>query len=319
MGAQIHAGAADVVIARLAAGQHGVVAYRQMTTAGLSPKQVENRVRQRRLIRLHRGVYAVGHSALRREGWWLAAVLACGSGAVLAARSAAALWGLRPTSRQRVEVIAPFARRIPGIEANRAALESDEHTVEDGIPVTTSMRTLIDLAAHVDETALAKAVNEAEVRRVFDGRELARLLKRHPRARGARRLRAVLADLDSGASATESALELRFLPFLDAHGLPRPLVNATIRLPGFAPRVDCHWPAARLVVELDGRATHHTRAAFESDRTRDRRLTAAGWRVIRVTWRELDARPGEVAAHLETLLLDDSPEGPRGAPIAGSG
>lgn len=296
----------DMVVAWVAAAQHGVVARRQLLTRGLSPKQIHGRTRRGLLVPIHRGVYAVGHSVLRPEGWWLAAVLAAGPDAVLAGRSAAAHWLLRPASPRRTEVVARGARRLPGIAARRTTLPADERTTHDAIPVTTPMRTLLDLAAVLDAAPLAKAVNEAEVQRVFDGRALERLLRRHHNARGSRRLRAVIADLDSGAGRTESELERRFVPFLEASGLPRPLFNETIPLPGFAPQVDCQWPDARLAVELDGRATQHTRSAFESDRTRDRRLTAAGWRVVRITWRELDIRPGEVAAHLETLLLDAS-------------
>lgn len=293
---------ADSEIVALASGQHGVVTRRQIVGLGVTSKQVDHRVESGLLVPLHRGVYAVGHRALRREGWWLAAVLACGPGAVLAGRSAAALWGLRRRSAPRSEVIAPGPRAVEGVLARRCRLHPGECTSHEAVPVTSPMRTLLDLAAILDRTALAKAVNEAEVLRLFDGRELDLLLRRHPTVRGRGRLREVLADLDDGARVTESALERRFLPFLDVHGLPRPLVNATIPLPGFAPRVDCQWPVARLVVELDGRATHHTRAQFEADRTRDRRLTAAGWRVVRITWRELDVRPGEVARHLRALL-----------------
>lgn len=203
-------------------------------------------------------------------------------------------------------MFAPVARGHGDIASSRRSLAADERTVHEGVPATSAMRTLLDLAAILDRAPLAKAVNEAEVLRLFDGRELGRLLGRHSRAPGGQTLRAVLADLDGGAGRTESELELRFLPFAAEHELEPPLVNEPVVLPGFAPRVDCQWPASRLVLELDGYATHHTRAQFEADRTRDRRLTAAGWRVVRITWRELDVRPGEVAHHLRALLREDA-------------
>ena len=95
-----------MVVARVAAAQHGVVARRQLLTRGLSPKQIHGRTRRGLLVPIHRGVYAVGHSVLRPEGWWLAAVLAAGPDAVLAGRSAAAHWLLRPASPRRTVVVA---------------------------------------------------------------------------------------------------------------------------------------------------------------------------------------------------------------------
>ncbi len=296
----------DWVLADLAAAQHGVVSRRQLLASGVSGRIIEGRIARGILLPLHRGVYAVGHRPASSNGWWLAAVLACGTGAVLGGRSAAALWVLRASDGHRPEVTAAHTLVRAGVASRRIDLPAEERTVHDAIPVTTPMRTLVDLAGRLDRAALAKAINEAEVQRRFDGRELDRLLRRHPRARGTGRLRAILADLDVGSGRTESELERRFLPFLDAHELPHPLINEEIRLPGFAPKVDCQWAGRHLAVELDGRATHHTRAAFESDRTRDRRLTAAGWRVVRITWRELDVRPGEVAAHLRALLEAES-------------
>jgi hypothetical protein len=112
-----------------------------------------------------------------------------------------------------------------------------------------------------------------------------------------------------GAHITRHELEHRFLAFLDASGLPRPRTNHPIRLhDGSHIEADCHWPEANLIVELDGRATHHTRAAFESDRARDRRTVASGHRVVRLTWRQLHHDPGTLAADLKTLLEAKYPE-----------
>jgi hypothetical protein len=86
----------DAAIARLAAAQHGVVARAQLMSAGIDRGAIGHRLHCRRLHPVHRGVYAVGHSLITREGRWMAAVLASGPGAVLSHRSAAALWNLRP-------------------------------------------------------------------------------------------------------------------------------------------------------------------------------------------------------------------------------
>jgi len=155
----------------------------------------------------------------------------------------------------------------------------------EGIPVTTVPRTLFDLAAVIPLRQLNRAVNEAEIRRLWDPLSLDDLLERHPRRPGAAAIRAVLAT--PGAGITRNDLEDLFIDFVDRVGLPRPATNAPLQLPGFWIEPDCMWREQRLIVELDGRATHATRSAFENDRARDRALTAAGWRVIRITWRQL--------------------------------
>ena len=233
-----------------------------------------------------RGVYAVGHRVVSRHGRWMATVLAAGPGAVLSHRSAAALWGLRATS-SRIEVTAPRKLRPrKGLHPHRAVLPGDERTIHEGIPVTTPARTLLDLAAVVDRQALDRALNEAEILRLESP---AALVDRYPRKRGIATLRTLLAQ--SRSTPTRNELEDRFVRFIDHHGLPRPETNTFIE----AYEVDAVWREARLIVELDGYATHGTRRAFERDRTRDRRLTTAGWRVIRLTWMQL--AEGEAIAH----------------------
>lgn len=292
----------DARIAELAGRQHGIVARRQLRALDLSDRIIDGRRARGVLIGLHRGVYAVGHRPRAREAWWLAAVLAAGPDAVLSGRSAAALWHLRHGDGARCEVTKASGVVRPGIHARCVALPGDERTVHDGIPVTTPMRTVLDLSAITDRRGLEKAMREAEYLRLYDGFALVRLLKRHPRRRGTRTLRAIVAETDLGRDRTRSVMEERFLAFLDAHGLPAPEVNEELDVGRAQPEVDCHWPDQRLVVELDSRAAHATRTAFEADRTRDRRLLAAGWRVVRITWRELHLRPGEVAADLRGLL-----------------
>jgi hypothetical protein len=125
------------------------------------------------------------------------------------------------------------------------------------------------------------------------------LLDRHPRQPGAGNLRSVIEEGQIGVGITREELEHRFLAFLDDYGLPRPLVNQVIE--GF--EVDCVWPEHRLIVELDSRATHGTTATFERDRERDRILQTAGWRVVRVAWRQLHRERGALASDLRTLTL----------------
>ena len=233
----------------------------------------------------------------------MAAILATGPGAVLSHRSAAALWRLRQSLRALIDVSVD-ARRYPHptIEAHRVRLQPDEVTVHDGIPVTTVARTLLDLAAVVPRHQLERALREAEFRQLADRTPLATLLERYPTRRGTRALRSILESGRVGAGITRSQLEERFLALLDGAGLPRPELNAHVDVGGRLVECDCLWRSDRLIVELDGYAGHGRRTAFEDDRARDRSLAAMGWRVVRLTWRQVHHRGRAVAADLRAML-----------------
>jgi hypothetical protein len=185
--------------------------------------------------------------------------------------------------------------------AHRAHLGPDEITAVDGIPVTTVHRTLLDLAGVLPGPQLDRAIERAEALRLGDGLSLDALLRRHPGRRGAAALREAIGK-GVEPVLTREELEARFLGFLDAHELARPEVNAPVWSAGRWYEADFLWRAPRLIVELDGRETHGTRAAFERDRERDRILQVDGWRVIRITWRQLHDDPVAVAADLARLL-----------------
>jgi very-short-patch-repair endonuclease len=234
----------------------------------------------------------------------MAAVLACGRGAVLSHRSAAALWGIRPTARSAIDVTAPgrAGRRRAGIEVHAAAtLEASDVTRVDAIPCTTVPRTLLDLASVVDRRALERAYERAELLRVLDAAAVEDLLARSPRRHGLAALRAVV-QAAAPLALTRSELEERFLSICAAAGILRPHINAWVPLDGAGVEVDFLWPAQRLAVETDGHRVHGTRQAFERDRRRDRRLLLEGWRVVRFTWRQLVSDPGEIAATMRALL-----------------
>jgi hypothetical protein len=297
---ECRSGSVDAVIAAIAARQHGVIARIQLMRLGLGRKAIDHRVKLGRLHVIHRGVYAVGHARLTIHGRWMAAVLATGEDARLSFRSGAMLWNIRHTERGLIEVTSPrTGRGRPGIQRHRAVLPPDEVTVHHGIPTTTVARTLLDLATVLSLNQLARAVNEAEVQRLWDPLPLSALLERYPGRPGVPALRALLGQR---VSVTRGELEKRFREFLADAGLPLPETNAHIQVDGIWYEVDCLWRAQGFVVELDGRATHDTRLAFEADRARDRILQAAGFRVIRITWRQLHESPAAVAADLRALL-----------------
>jgi hypothetical protein len=281
----------DLQLARLADVQHGVVARWQLTELGLRPSAIDRRIRAGRLRPLHRGVYAVGHRQLRTEAFWLAAALACGPGAVLSHATAAALWGLRPSSATRIDITARRRRGRPGIRIHRAQCHAREATIHRAIPVTTPARTLLDLAATTPRRALERALDEAEQLRLFDLTALRSTIEAHRGRPGAPILEAVLEHHTAGTTLTRSELEEQFLRLCDDHDIARPLTN--VRLEGL--EVDFHWPELRLVVEVDGYAFHHTRRAFERDRARDALLTAAHIDVMRFSHRQVTTQPHAIA------------------------
>ena len=233
----------------------------------------------------------------------MAAVLACPPGAVLSHHSAAALWGIREPTGRAIEVTTPAkSRSRAGIHRHFATLPPDEVTTHLGIPVTTVPRTIFDLAAVSSVDVVEHALRQSEYLRLHDRLSLPDLLGRYPGRRGCRAVRACLwrrRNLPAGRA--RSWLELEFLPFLHRNELPRPQLNAWLKLDGKAIQVDCLWPG-KIVVELDGFAAHGTRVAFREDRARDRRLRVAGYGVTRIAPEQLDDEPEALPADLRALL-----------------
>ena len=298
----------DAALAALASAQHLVFELGQLRDLGLTTSTIYRRVASARLHRVYHGVYSlIPSQLLTRDGRFMAAVLACGPGAVLSHRSAAALLELRRTDRARIDVTVPVRshREHPGIEVHRSTtLEPSDTTRVNGIPCTTVARTLLDLAEGVDRRGLERACDQAEVMEVFDLRALQDQLVRNPTRRGARLLRSVLVEHYIGSTITWSELEERFLGRIREAGAPRPELNQWIVLPDGGPpiRGDFVWRAQRAIVETDGYRTHGTRQAFEDDRRKDQRLTIARWRGIRVTRRQLEYRLDQTVATVLALL-----------------
>jgi very-short-patch-repair endonuclease len=296
----------DAAIAQIAGAQHGVVARAQLRELGLGEKAIEYRIRKGSLHFVHRGVYAVGHASITPQGRYIAGVLACGDGAVLGVRSAAAFRGLRVSAPAQIEVIVPRAggRAIAGISPHRMALREEEWEVVEAIRVTTIARTLFDLAAAVPSRVLERAFDQAEVLRMLDVTKIEQILDRNPRSRGTATLRAVLNDHQIATTITRSDLEERLLALIRRAELPQPKVNFHVPLlDGTLVEVDFCWPEQRLIVEADGRAFHDTTRAFDHDRERDAELTLAGWRVVHVTWRHVTREAARTERRLRGLLL----------------
>jgi predicted transcriptional regulator of viral defense system len=301
--AQTQSRSVDRIVGDLAERQHGVVSRKQLLRLGLSPRTIGHRLKGGRLRAIHRGVYAVGHSLLSVDGRWMAAVLAGGEGAVLSHRDAGAAWGIRRSSRKLIEITVSRASRArPELQVHCARLPADEVTTLRGIPITTVPRTIFDLATFAPRREVEHAIHEAEVRRLHDPLSLHDLVARYPRHRGVAAVRAILADHHAGSTITKEELERLFIGFLERWDLPLPDTNRPLWLADRWIEPDCAWEPQRVIVELDGYAVHGARRNFESDRARDRGLQAAGWRVIRITWRQLVYEEEAVAADLRCLL-----------------
>jgi very-short-patch-repair endonuclease len=288
----------DVALAELAGRQWGVVSLAQLRALGIGARAAQRRAEAGRLRRVHRGVYAVGGAVLPREGRWLAAVMACGPAAVLSHLSAAVHWNLLNYDAPQPEVTAPASRRgAPGIRLHRThSLDARDTTKHQGIPITTVHRTLLDVAADAPQRHLERALAQAERLQLYDHRAIEEVIERSNGHRGTKRLALAI---QSDPAWTRSDLEIRMRNFVRRHGLPHARFNHVVDAPDHPQlEVDLYFPAHGLVVEIDGWETHRTRQAFESDRAKDAALTAAGYTVMRFTWRQLRDDPQTVAERI---------------------
>jgi very-short-patch-repair endonuclease len=304
----------DRKLAVVAARQHGRVAHWQLRAMGFSPRAIEYRARTGRLHRVHKGVYAVGHSTVTQESREMAAVLACGEAAVVSHWTAAARWGLlRPQSGAVHVTVVGDRRDQRGIRVHRVKeLHPHDRGRRDGIPVTSVARTLLDLAAVAPAKALARAVNQADRQGQLHRRAIRELLNRHPRRRGTKALKAVIAAVDPATRRTRSDLEVAFRQLCRRRKIEPPISNAIVE----GIEVDMYRPKHKLIVELDFFDYHRTPAEFANDRRRDAHLKINGHMVLRVPDEWLDSDPDGVADTVEALLSQTAPRGAPRSPSA---
>jgi very-short-patch-repair endonuclease len=292
-------------VLEFAARQHGVVSLEQLLRLGLSAEAVWKAVAAGRLHRVHREVYAVGRAELTAKGRWMAAVLACGDGALLSHASGAALRGLRQTAAALIDVTVPRLSPVsrPGIRVHRHPdLTPADVTEFDGIPVASVSRTLLGLATFLREPQLERACDQAVVLDQFDLREMEDLLKRSHGRRGVARLRNVLARGDLGSDVPASGLERRYRELCAQAGLPAPEVNRYILLGDEYHRVDFLWRKERVVIETDGNRYHSTGWQRARDHDRDALLTQHGYRHARIAEDTITEDPSQAIATARSLL-----------------
>ena len=255
---------------------------------------IRARLERGALIRMHYGVYAVGHVPPSPVARAAAAVLACGPGAVLSHASAAALWGFLKCWPAIPEVTAAAKRTHPSITTHRCvSLTRRDKARHLGVAVTSPARTLLDSAARLADMELLRAVSDALIARHLRERDLDEVIERnhaHPQAARLRRL--------AREPLSRSWLETHFRPWVKRYKLPQPDYNA--RLGRY--EADVYYPRERLVVELDGYEFHRTRLAFEHDRERDAHMLGAGIATVRITKRRIDSAPAKEAARLRAIL-----------------
>lgn len=293
-------------ISRRAERQHGIVTIAQLREAGLSDREVRRRVEAGTLKRLHTGVYAVGHVPRTRESRWMAAVLALGPTAVLSHRAAGALWGI-VGGWASIDVLVPTTAgrgNRDGLIIHRAPLRPDDVTVRSGIPVTTLLRTLLDLAAVLPFHQLARAFEEAQVRYELPPELLAVEVVSRRRYRGNGRLGRLLSEAVDPTD-VHTILELRFVKLCKANEIPRPLVNEKVGIW----RPDFRWEDERVIVETDGLRFHRTAAKRRRDREKDAAMRALGYVVIRLTWADVNENAAKVVALIRAALAGSSTSG----------
>lgn len=293
--------------ARIAARQHGIVSRRQLVEIGFAGSTIDDWVTAGHLHRLHRGVYAVGHTVISQEGRWLAAVLACGDGAVLSHGPAGQLAGI-VSRRERfaLHVSTPNGSSARGIVTHRPRNLDPADTMQRlNVPVTSPTRTVWDLAGTLTPLQTRRAFEQAEKLGLLNRPRLGRLLTASPGRRGAGVIRELLDDVPLPLAETRSWLEELLVTTCRDHGLPIPAVS--VPLLGY--EVDFLWPDARFVVEADG-SDHLTPRNRDRDNDRDIALGRAGYLVRRYSYLAM-GRADSVAAEVREIITE------RLAPSAG--
>lgn len=283
-------------IGQIASRAHGVVTRKELLAVGVTRREIQHRLRTRALLREHPGVYRAGHGAPSTEARYMAAVKACGDGAMLSGLAAAHLLGLVRGAPPEPEVTALREKRIEGVRTTRCrSFDPRDRIAWRSIAVTSVARTLVDLAAVLSSETLGRACHEAGIRHKTTPADVEDVLSRRPTSPGAAKLRRLLRGDEK---ITLSRLEARFLELLGGAGLPLPVTNR----PAGGRRVDCRWPKQRLTVELDSYTYHSSRHAWEADRSRERQAYARGDAFRRYTWQDVFERTRPVVRELRELL-----------------
>lgn len=294
---------ATMAIQALAERQHGIFSTWQLLEHGITERIVQRRREAGLLVPVFQGVYALGHRRLTREGRWMAAVLACGPGAVLSHFDAGCLWGICGSYGQ-IEVLRQSGGCRPeghrGVRLHQTRrLHSWEVTVEKGIPVATMERALLDLAGRTDAKRLERIFVQAYKSGRLSWPRLGRIITRRRGCKGVGKLRRIALEVDPEALETKSVSEIDFLALCREADLPTPAVNVLVE----GHLVDFLWSEQKVVVETDSWGHHGDRPTFEKDRQTDVDLISAGYEVHRATYKMLDRNPDPILNNVRRALF----------------
>ncbi len=307
----------DAVIARIAAQQFGVISLAQLMELGLSPAQVEYRVRLGRLHPLYPGVYAVGHARIVPHGRLLAALFAVRPDPFLSHRTAAGVWGLREINTRQIEltVVSTGGRPRPGLTVHRIKRPPAPEEIVDrnGLRVSSVPRMLIELAPREHPRELDRLITQAVRKRIFDLEAMEAALGRYARRPGVGKLKAALAAYRPKPERA-SGFEIAFDEFLTEHPeIPDPVRNVYFGIW----EVDCYWPEHKLAIELDGRDWHTAVRDAEKDRIKDTKLQREGILVMRISELRFEHDRRGILEDVYGFLEIEPPKRPRLKPPRG--
>ena len=290
----------------IAEGQCGLISRSQALAIGFTDRTIEFRLRSGLWDRVVPGVYGLPGRIKDRRSWLAAATLSL-PGAVVSHQSAGTLHDI-PGLPDLVVVTVPFrtTHSFPGVIVHRSTdLTAPDIVTLDGLPVTTLLRTVIDLASVLHEERLTRVVDYclSSRRLALEGLQTGLEAIARRGKPGVRSLRKILDERGPGWVAPESELERLALQVLAAGGLPEPERQVAVPWRSHqGERVDFAYPHQRLIIEVDGRRWHSRDLDFENDRRRDNLAMLAGWRVLRFTWRELREDPTRVCSMVRRAL-----------------
>jgi very-short-patch-repair endonuclease len=295
----------DWLIGALATSQFGVFSRFQALEEGATPRQIQHRLAQGRWDSPLPRVYRIVGAAAGHEQSAMAATLWAGDGAMLSHAAAGRLWGIDGIRGTKPELWVPSPRnpRTPGIVIHRGLrLDRADRTTLGPIPITTPVRTLIDVAGRLEDERLTAAMESVFRKELGTPERLAARLRalRESGRPGAGRLEELLRA--RGAGALESSLEAKVWTLLCRSTLPRPVRQHWVRTPGGPYRLDFAWPRQRLALEADSWQHHGDRVSFGKDRARLSEMVAIRWRVLVVTWDACTTTPRRVLRWVESAL-----------------
>lgn len=294
----------DQRIACVASRQAGVVSAAQAIECGFTRSAIQRRLQTGRWHKILHGIYSVGHFGLDSTMLMWAGVLWAGDGSAVTGRSAAWIWRIVRYEPSVITVVgrSKHGLEFPGLAVTRSrSLVSGDASGRPGVPIATPARAIVDLADSMSAHDIAHVMHQASYRGLLDLHDLQKCMHRNRTRCGARSLHTALESHLNGSAGLRSRLEARLLESLILAGIPEPLLNTRVRAGSRTIEVDFHWPAPRLVVEVDGPGHARARTKLQ-DARRDAALLRAGYRVLRISHSEINQSLDKAVSRIAVAL-----------------